>query len=220
MSMLIEATASYMKKIQEGEATGHDWFHTERVWRNAKLIAQGEEVDAELVELAALLHDLGDAKLHGGDDEVAPRLISAWLTSQGVSSSRIATILETVRNVSFKNTVEGDHQELNLETKVVQDADRLDALGAIGIARAFAFGGMQNRPIYDPNIAAKKPRNKEEYAAGRTTTINHFYDKLLLLKDRFNTETGRHLAKRRHQFLETFLEEFYREWNGDHRPGC
>lgn len=214
-SDLIKATAKHVRGVQDGEGTGHDWWHTQRVWRNAIRIAHGEQVDLEIVELGALLHDLGDPKLHDGDDTVAPRLIREWLSSQGVPEELTEAVLAVVKNVSFKNTVGGSPADMTMEAKVVQDADRLDALGAIGIARAFAFGGKDGRPLYDPNIAPKQPRTTKAYLTARTTTVNHFYDKLLLLKDRMNTDTGRRLAERRHAYTEAYLVEFYREWDGE-----
>jgi uncharacterized protein len=206
-------TVQYVKKTLSGAEGGHDWFHIERVWKNAKLIASGEECDLEVVELAALLHDIADSKFHGGDEEIGPRKAREYLTTAGVDSKKANHIVAIIENVSFK----GGHNARNhssIELDIVQDADRLDAIGAIGIARTFNYGGFKNRAIYDPSIAPNLNMTKEEYKKSKAPTINHFYEKLLLLKDLMNTQSGKRIAEQRHQYMEGFLNQFYNEWNG------
>ena len=206
-------TVQYVKKTLSGAEGGHDWFHIERVWKNAKLIASGEECDLEVVELAALLHDIADSKFHGGDEEIGPRKAREYLTAAGIDSKKANHIVAIIENVSFK----GGHNARNhssIELDIVQDADRLDAIGAIGIARTFNYGGFKNRAIYDPSIAPNLNMTKEEYKKSTAPTINHFYEKLLLLKDLMNTESGKRIAEQRHQYMEGFLNQFYNEWNG------
>ena len=209
----IESCIAFVKKTLAGAEGGHDWFHIERVWKNAKLIASGEECDLEVVELAALLHDIADSKFHGGDEEIGPRKAREYLTAAGVDSKKANHIVAIIENVSFK----GGHNARNhssIELDIVQDADRLDAIGAIGIARTFNYGGFKNRAIYDPSIAPNLNMTKEEYKKSTAPTINHFYEKLLLLKDLMNTESGKRIAEQRHQYMEGFLNQFYNEWNG------
>ncbi|REJ62381.1 MAG: HD domain-containing protein [Bacteroidetes bacterium] len=209
----IESCIAFVKKTLSGAEGGHDWFHIERVWKNAKLIASGEECDLEVVELAALLHDIADSKFHGGDEEIGPRKAREYLTTAGIDSKKANHIVAIIENVSFK----GGHNARNhssIELDIVQDADRLDAIGAIGIARTFNYGGFKNRAIYDPSIAPNLNMTKEEYKKSTAPTINHFYEKLLLLKDLMNTESGKTIAEQRHQYMEGFLNQFYSEWNG------
>jgi len=200
------------KELQEGEK-GHDWWHVWRVWRNACLIAKTEPVNLFVVELAALLHDIADAKFHGGDEEVGPQKAAKYLNSIQVESTLVEHVVQIVRNISFKggNNAPGFTSP---ELKVVQDADRLDAIGAIGIARAFHYGGYKNRLLYDPEIKPNMKMTKEEYKKSDAPTINHFYEKLLLLKERMNTPTGKALAAKGHTFMEQFLQEFKQEWEG------
>lgn len=209
----IESCIAFVKKTLSGAEGGHDWFHIERVWKNAKLIASGEECDLEVVELAALLHDIADSKFHGGDEEIGPRKAREYLTTAGIDSKKANHIVAIIENVSFK----GGHNARNhssIELDIVQDADRLDAIGAIGIARTFNYGGFKNRAIYDPSIAPNLNMTKEEYKKSTAPTINHFYEKLLLLKDLMNTESGKRIAEQRHHYMEGFLNQFYNEWNG------
>lgn len=210
---LIHQTIAHVQAALAGAEAGHDWFHIERVWKTAKHIAQTEAVDGFVVELGALLHDIADSKFHGGDETVGPRQARAFLESLGVEESVVAHVENIVAHISFKG---GNHEQAfrSPELDVVQDADRLDALGAIGIARAFAYGGHKGRELYNPAIPPNLNMTKEEYKRSAAPTINHFYEKLLLLKDRMNTATGRAMAERRHRFMETYLEEFYREWEG------
>ena len=209
----IESCITFVKKTLAGAEGGHDWFHIERVWRNAKLIASSEECDLEVVELAALLHDIADSKFHEGDEEIGPKKAREYLTIAGIGSRKVNHIVAIIENVSFK----GGHNARNhssIELDIVQDADRLDAIGAIGIARTFNYGGFKNRAIYDPSITPNLNMSKEEYKKSTAPTINHFYEKLLLLKDLMNTESGKRIAEQRHQYMEGFLNQFYNEWNG------
>lgn len=211
-AQIIDQLCTQLRAEFAHESTGHDWFHIERVWRNAKLIAASEGGDLFLIELAALLHDIADHKFVENADEVAEARITSILKGLGVASAIIDKVVCIVKNSSYKGGT-GDKMEL-LEGLIIQDADRLDAIGAIGIARAFAFGGKFDRLIYDPSIAPSTFATAQEYRDKRTHTINHFYEKLLLLKDKMNTKTGRALAEDRHRFIETFLEQFYAEWQG------
>lgn len=210
---LILKTVDFVKSTLVDSEGGHDWFHIERVWNNAKLIAIGENVDLLIVELGALLHDIADAKFHNGDETVGPQLARNFLESHQVDETVIFHVEKIIENVSFKG---GNFiQQFNSkELEVIQDADRLDAIGAIGIARAFNYGGFKNRLLYDPKIKPKLNQTKEEYKKNDAPTINHFYEKLLLLKDKMNTETGKKIAAKRHQFMEIYLQQFYDEWNG------
>ncbi|SFD06470.1 uncharacterized protein SAMN05518672_101294 [Chitinophaga sp. CF118] len=211
--MIITQTVEFVKTELAGAESGHDWWHIYRVWQLSKHIAAKEEVDLLVVELSALLHDIADAKFHGGDETVGPAKARNFLESIQAPEHVTSHVVEIIENISFK----GGHQTgkfYSIELGVVQDADRLDALGAIGIARTFNYGGFKNRAIYDPAIAPDLHMTKEQYKHSTAPTINHFYEKLLLLKDRMNTATGRKLAEERHLFMEQFLERFYKEWEG------
>ncbi len=211
--MILERTRTHMRTLLQGESSGHDWWHVYRVWRTAKHIAAAEGVDLFVVELAALLHDIADWKFHGGDVTAGPRAARAWLTTLTVDDAVIAHVCDIIGTMSFKGAGVASVMRTR-EGMVVQDADRLDAIGAIGIARTFAYGGHMNRDIWDPDRAPQAHRSAADYLAGTGSTIDHFYEKLLLLKDRMNTETGRRLASERHAFMETFLNHFYTEWEG------
>ena len=213
-TQIIQATIDFVKNTLEGAEGGHDWFHIERVYHNAKLIAQGEDVDLFIVELGSLLHDIADAKFYDGDESVGPKKAAKFLRSLDVNESIISHIENIIRYVSFKTSLEYGAKFDSIELKVIQDADRLDAIGAIGIARTFNYGGFKNRALYDPEIKPLINQDKETYKNSKAPTINHFYEKLLLLKDKMNTETGRQIAEKRHQFMERFLDQFYKEWNG------
>lgn len=210
---LIDNTIIFVKETLAGAEGGHDWFHIERVLNNSRLIAKGEKANLQIVELGALLHDIADSKFHNGDESVGPRIASAFLRSQNVSEDIINHVAKIIQNISFKggNT---DQEFTSAELAIVQDADRLDALGAIGIARTFNYGGFKGRALYDPKVEPNLNMNKEEYKASNAPTINHFYEKLLLLKDRMNTETGRRIATERHDFMLKYLNQFYAEWEG------
>jgi len=210
---IIQATISFVKKELKGAEGGHDWFHIERVYKNAILISETEKVDKLIVQLGALLHDIADSKFHKGDETVGPKRAKEFLASEGVSGDIQNHVIKIIENISFKG---GNKIQVfkSRELDVVQDADRLDAIGAIGIARAFNYGGFKNRVIYDPAIAPNLKMTPKQYKASKAPTINHFYEKLLLLKSLINTETGKQLAKERHNFMKLFLDQFNTEWNG------
>ena len=193
---IIDHTARYVRQTLATAEGGHDWWHIQRVWLNAQQIAAREGGHRLVVELGALLHDIADAKFHQGDEEEGPRRARAYLESQAVEAAVVEAVVSIVRDVSFRKGAAVE----TLELAIVQDADRLDALGAVGIARAFSYGGFANQPLHDPTLP---PPGK--------TTINHFYEKLLRLKDRMNTETGKQMAAERHQFMEQYLAQFFRE---------
>lgn len=211
---LISDTIAFVKKELENAEGGHDWFHIERVYKNAALIANGENCDILIVQLGALLHDIADSKFHDGDETIGPKKAKLFLESKHVPENTIEHVINIIENISFK----GGHETKkfsSLELDIVQDADRLDAIGAIGIARTFNYGGFKNRAIYNPEIKPNLNMSKEEYKNSDAPTINHFYEKLLLLKDRMNTKTGKEIAAQRHEFMEQFLTQFYAEWNGE-----
>lgn len=212
---IIEATIAFVKKKLQGAEGGHDWFHIERVFNNAKLIAQAEEVDSLVVGLGALLHDIADAKFHEGDETIGPKMAADFLVSLKVEQRIIDHVVQIIENISFKSSLEKNKNRYNsVELQVVQDADRLDAIGAIGIARAFNYGGFKNRELHNPDIPPNLNMTKEEYKKSTAPTINHFYEKLLLLKEKMNTDTGKKLAVKRHQYMLEYLEQFDAEWNG------
>jgi len=212
-SVLIESTKRFVKHSLENAEGGHDWFHTLRVFNNSLLISENEEVNTLVVALGALLHDIADSKFHDGDETIGPKKAREFLFKQDVDSAIIEHVIKIIENISFKG---GNSQQKfrSAELDVVQDADRLDAIGAIGIARCFNYGGFKNRKLFDPSISPKMDMTKAEYKTSTSPTINHFYEKLLLLKDRMNTNTGRRIAEKRHQFMETYLNQFYLEWDG------
>lgn len=210
---LVENTILFVKETLKNAEGGHDWFHIERVLNNSRNIAEKENANLQIVELGALLHDIADSKFHDGDETVGPRKAEEFLRSQNAPEEVIDHVIKIIENISFKG---GNITQKfkSIELDIVQDADRLDALGAIGISRTFNYGGFKGRALYDPEIKPNLNMTKEEYKASNAPTINHFYEKLLLLKDRMNTETGRKIAAERHLFMEQFLEQFYAEWNG------
>lgn len=212
---IIANTIDFVKEELVGAEGGHDWFHTERVFNNAKLIAKTEKANPLIVAIGALLHDIADAKFHDGDETVGPKMASEFLFKQNIDSSIIEHVVKIIENISFKSSLSKNQNKFaSIELNIVQDADRLDAIGAIGIARCFNYGGFKNREIYNPEIRPNLNMTKEEYKKSSAPTINHFYEKLLLLKDKMNTKTGRELAKERHTFMEKYLEQFFKEWNG------
>lgn len=211
-NIIIEKTKDYVKEKLSLDASGHDWWHIHRVHSLAKHIAKKENANVFIVELTALLHDISDWKLNGGDDKLGAELAEQWLKDLGVDAETCKQVAEIIKIMSFKGAMVKDNMQ-TLEGKIVQDADRLDAIGAIGIARTFAYGGSKHRLIYNPNIEPTMHTSFEQYKKDNTSTINHFYEKLLLLKDRMNTETGRSIALERHKFMEQFLEKFLEEWN-------
>ena len=214
-NQLILNTINFVKLQLKNAEAGHDWFHIERVWKLSKKIAENEGGDLEIIEFGALLHDIADPKFHNGDEELALKISREFLESENLEEEKIKKILFIIKNISFKNRNEKAEMSAEnplKELQIVQDADRLDAIGAIGIARTFNFGGFKNNTMYDPDILPKLNMTKEEYKKSNGTTINHFYEKLLLLKDLLNTETAKKIASKRHNFMQKFLDEFLNEW--------
>ena len=211
---LISKTILFVKEKLENAEGGHDWFHIERVFKNSVLISKSEVCDTTVVKLGALLHDIADSKFHDGDEIVGPRIAREFLESENVDEETIMHVVHIIENISYKG---GNFEKKfsSIELDVVQDADRLDAIGAIGIARTFNYGGFKNRTLYDPKIAPNSSMTKEEYKKNDSPTLNHFYEKLLLLKDKMNTETGKQIAQERHRYMEGFLAQFYAEWEGE-----
>jgi len=212
--ILITNTTAFVRQELNGAEAGHDWFHVQRVYKNALLISKNENVNKTILVLGALLHDIADSKFHDGDESIGPIKANAFLQTQGLSQETITHVIKIIENVSFKggNTIKTFHSK---ELKVIQDADRLDAIGAIGIARTFNYGGFKNRAIYNPSIKPNLNMSTAQYKASDAPTINHFYEKLLLLKDKMNTPSGKKIAQERHEFMEKFLEQFYQEWSGE-----
>ena len=210
---IIVKTTAFVKDKLTGAEAGHDWWHILRVWNASRLIAQTEHVDMLVVELGALLHDIADAKFNNGDEEIGPKIAVEFLKGLAVDEQIIGRVELIIRHISFKSNI-GGQQYFSPELAVVQDADRLDAIGAIGIARAFTYGGFKGRELYNPDIQPDLNMGKEAYKTNSAPTINHFYEKLLLLKDKMNTATGKKLASKRHLFMEQYLQHFYEEWNG------
>lgn len=210
---VIQKTIAYVKETLADAEGGHDWWHIYRVWKLSKHIAATEEVDMFVVELGALLHDIADSKFHGGDEEIGPKKAKEFLSSLKVDKNVVIHVENIIANISFKGGKDAQKFK-SPELDVVQDADRLDAIGAIGIARTFNYGGHMKRELYNPEIKPNVNMSKEEYKKSTSPTLNHFYEKLLLLKERMNTKTGKMMADHRHKFMEEFLEEFYNEWDG------
>jgi uncharacterized protein len=212
---IIANTITFVKKELKDAEGGHDWFHIERVLKNTLLIAKDEKVDIFIVSLAALLHDIADPKFYNGDETIGPKKASEFLISQKVDTAIITNVINIIQHISYKNSLEKNGEKFtSIELKVVQDADRLDAIGAIGIARCFNYGGFKNRTLYDPEIIPNLNMTKEDYKKTTAPTINHFYEKLLLLKDQMNTASGKKIAAQRHDFMEMYLTQFYDEWDG------
>jgi len=211
---IIDKTIFFVKQQLENAEGGHDWFHIERVYKNSILIAQEEDCDLTVVKLGALLHDIADGKFHDGDETIGPKIARTFLESENVFEETINHVINIIENISFKGG-NFENKFSSKELKIVQDADRLDAIGAIGIARTFNYGGFKNRALYDPSIAPNLNMSKEEYKNSNSPTLNHFYEKLLLLKDKMNTATGKKIALERHKYMENFLSQFYAEWEGE-----
>ena len=213
---IIDKTIAFVQLELKGAEGGHDWFHIERVYKNTLLISKGEKVDLFVVSLAALLHDIADPKFHDGDENIGPKIAKKFLEEQQVNEGVIIHIINIIKHISFKNSFDKTKDKFtSKELEVVQDADRLDAIGAIGIARCFNYGGFKNRAIYNPIISPNLNMSKEEYKNSDAPTINHFYEKLLLLKDQMNTVSGKKIAQNRHTYMEQFLTQFNDEWNGN-----
>lgn len=216
---LVDRTVAHMRNQLERESSGHDWWHVYRVWRLARHIALAEGADTKVVELAALLHDIADWKFHDGDESANGRSARDWLIRLDAAPELIDQVCDIVDRVSFRGGGVSDEMPTH-EGQIVQDADRLDAIGAVGIARVFAFGGFMGRPIYDPDERPAVHATAEMYKRSSSASITHFYEKLLLLRDRMHTDTARRLAEGRHQFMEEFLSQFYTEWHADEgEPG-
>lgn len=212
--ILIDKTIAFVKEKLDNAEGGHDWFHIERVYKNSILIAQEEDCDLTVVKLGALLHDIADSKFHDGDETIGPKTARAFLESENVFEETINHVINIIENISFKGG-NFENKFSSKELEIVQDADRLDAIGAIGIARTFNYGGFKNRALYNPSIAPNLNMSKEEYKNSNSPTLNHFYEKLLLLKDKMNTATGKKIALERHKYMENFLSQFYAEWEGE-----
>jgi len=210
---LIDKTILFVKETLAQAEGGHDWFHIERVYKNALLIAASENCDLEIVQLSALLHDIADSKFHDGDETIGPNTARTFLEAENIVPKTIDHVIAIIENISFKGG-KVERKFSSIELDIVQDADRLDAIGAIGIARTFNYGGFKNRALYNPEIVPNLSMTKEEYKKNEAPTINHFYEKLLLLKDKMNTETGKQIAQERHRYMQDFLEQFYAEWEG------
>ena len=212
---IITTTIAFVKKELKNAEGGHDWFHIERVFKNSVLISKDEKVDVFVVSLAALLHDIADPKFYNGDETVGPKVATKFLKEQEVHEQIINHVVHIIKHISFKNSFDKESKKFtSIELKVVQDADRLDAIGAIGIARCFNYGGFKNRALYNPEIIPDLEMTKEAYKKSTAPTINHFYEKLLHLKDKMNTASGKKIAAQRHAFMETYLQQFYDEWDG------
>jgi len=211
--LIVNQTADFMKSELTGEGSGHDWWHVYRVWKNAVQIAKHEEVDLYVVELAALLHDIADWKFNDGNEDIGPQLAREWLESLNVEETEISKVCEIIQDISFKGS--GVITKMTtIEGMIVQDADRLDAMGAIGIGRAFAYGGSKGREMYNPELKPEKHDSFEEYKKSQGSSINHFYEKLLLLKELMNTQTAKKIAEKRHTVMLNFLDDFFQEWEG------
>lgn len=211
----ITQAEAFVKQELAGAEGGHDWWHTYRVWKLARRIAEQEEVDRLIVELSAILHDVADAKFYGGDETIGPKKVRDFLRKIHVPMNVVEHVVKIIQFMSFRSS----HNEgafFSQELAVVRDADRLDALGAIGVGRAFSFGGYKGSPMYDPHIPPKLNMSREEYKKRKGTTINHFYEKLFLLKDLLHTDTAKQIAESRHSFMEAFVQQFLAEWEG----GC
>lgn len=211
----VDQTVDFVRRYLADAEAGHDWWHIRRVWNNVKLLLRTEQADPITCELAALLHDIADSKFHDGDESLAPRIAGEFLGRIGVSTPVIEHVRAIILHMSFKSGFgQGSSGFRSHELEIVQDADRLDAIGAIGIARAFHYGGFRNRELYNPDVVPNPMQDKEAYKNSTAPTINHFYEKLLLLKDRMNTEAAKQIATERHDFMERYLTQFYREWDG------
>ncbi len=211
---IIKKTKEFIRKKYEGESSGHDWWHIHRVWKNALIIGKQEKADLYIVQLAALLHDIADFKFHQGDTSIGPRLAKEYLQSINVEEVVISHVSKIIEALSFKG-LKFEKPMPTIEGKIVRDADRLDAMGAIGIARCFAYGGHVGAPIHNPETKPRSFNSVEEYVKSRSGQINHFYEKLLHLKDLMQTETGKKLAEQRHNHMLNYLQQFLAEWNGE-----
>lgn len=211
---IIEKTSEFVKQSLKDAEGGHDWWHIQRVLATTRIIAKKENADLLVCELAALLHDIADPKFHNGDEKKGSNISRTFLEKQDIDPEWLEAVIDIIENISFaggKTTIKSK----SIELMVVQDADRLDAMGAIGIARAFNYGGFKGRLLYDPSIPPRKYSNASEYRNSNAPTLNHFHEKLLLLKDLMNTETGKKMAVERHNYMLSFLQQFHSEWKGE-----
>lgn len=208
---IINKTVHFVQEKMSGESSGHDWWHIYRVWNMSKKLQKMEGGDLFIIEMAALLHDIADWKFNENEEE-GLELVRQWLDRFDLETAKKVQIIDIIKNVSYKGAGVKDKMD-SLEGIIVQDADRLDAIGALGVARTFAFGGKFGNPIHDPNVQVQMHQNFEEYKNAKGTTVNHFYEKLLLLKDRMNTESAKQIANERHVYMENFLKQFYDEWD-------
>lgn len=211
---ILTAIRDHVRNHLEGEGSGHDWWHIVRVRNTAVHLGKLEGADLLTVELTALLHDIADWKFHDGDETIGPKVAREIMEKHGVEATVVDHVCTIIANMSYHSTLEGKVVE-SIEGKVVQDADRLDAIGAIGIARTFAYGGHKGHPLHNPDLKPRKEMRKEDYLNEKNTTINHFYEKLLLLKDKMNTQAAKDVAQQRHAYMQEYLEQFYAEWNGE-----
>ena len=209
----INKTVEFVKYTLKNAEGGHDWWHIHRVWTNAKLIAQTEQANLLTIELAALLHDIADSKFNNSDEEIGPSIAGDFLRGIPIDETTVVHVQQIIRHMSFKSSFDKP-TFTSIELEIVQDADRLDAIGAIGIARAFNYGGFKGRELYNPEVKPELNMSKEAYKNSTAPTINHFYEKLLLLKDKMNTRTSKALAEQRHRFMEDYLKQFYMECGG------
>lgn len=210
---IIEKTIHFVKETLKNAEGGHDWFHIERVYKNSLLIAKTEKADSLIIALGALLHDIADSKFYNGNETIGPKIATDFLLQLNVDVLTINHVVSIIKNISFKGGNETQTFK-SIELDIVQDADRLDAIGAIGIARCFNYGGFKNRAIYNPETKPNLNMTKAAYKTSTAPSINHFYEKLLLLKNRMNTKTGKLLAQQRHDFMLLYLNQFYNEWDG------
>ena len=211
---IVQRTESYVHSQLSDESSGHDWWHIHRVWQTAKKLAEKENADQFIVQLAALLHDIADWKFYNGNEDIGQQKARAWLEQLKLDEKTISHVCQIIKDISFK----GAHVITTMKSKegmIVQDADRLDALGAIGIARAFAYGGHKGREMYNPSVKPELHISFDQYKKKQSHTINHFYEKLLLLKERMNTEAAKTIAEERHKFMESYLKRFFEEWDGN-----
>jgi uncharacterized protein len=211
---IIYKTQAHIKSLMLGEVTGHDWWHIHRVHQMAKFIAENENANSFIVEMAALLHDIADWKFNNGDDTLSSNLAREWMEGFDLKSSCIEHVCEIINCISFKGAGVPSSMR-TIEGKIVQDADRMDAVGAIGIARAFAYGGFKKQEIYDPEFTPKLHESFEEYKFSKTTTINHFHEKLILLEELMNTDFGKKIASQRSKYMRDYLDRFLLEWKGE-----
>ncbi len=212
-NIILKKTENFVKKKLANEGTGHDWWHIKRVINNARLINKTEKADTFIIELALLLHDIGDRKVIKKENDDYT-IAENFLKKQKINNDLIIKIMFIIKNMSFSKSLNNKKENLSKEFHIAQDADRLDAIGAIGIARTFAYGGNKNRPLYDPTKKAQKINTTKNYRKLNSSSFHHFEEKLLLLKDLINTKTAKKIAEKRHKYMEKYTEQFLAEWDG------